>query len=209
MTPVEFNDQIGKLKQVFGEKSYTPERTTVLFEYVKNCEARAFEYVVKEWIGDAKTAPLGDAFRDFARKHHSSSQNTRKSGEAFGKKPNCIDCHDKGWITLLMKPGLVSHADAYGYPVQCAVICTCSAGQSVKVKIESTKEISDVARRQFNSSHRQWYDVENRWEQPTFLGMTYEEFRKRREDEAHGGADVISLASRIGTSATSNQDDAG
>lgn len=172
MTPIEFHEQLEKLKQVFGEKSYTPERSTILFEYVKQCDARAFAYTVKQWIGDAKTAPLGEHFRDFARKFNSTNLNLKDPYAV----PQCLDCSDTGWLTLQMRPELVQIGQQLGYSERLAILCTCRTGNVIKAKIEATNEIRDCAK-QINSSYRQWYEIQNRWEKRTYGGgKSWEQF---------------------------------
>lgn len=178
MSPVEFNEQIDILKQVFGEKSYTPARTAVLFDYVKDCDAKPFAYTVKQWLGDAKTAPLGEQFRDFSRKYRLNNP-TKPHDLGHGKAPQCMDCHDTGWVSLLMKEELIPHAEAYNYPTQCSALCVCRTGHSIKNRIEQVSEIRDAARSQLNAMHRAWYDIINRWERPFFKNMPWEEYQKQ------------------------------
>lgn len=190
MTPMEFSEIIEKLENQW-RGAYSEVRKTVLFRIVKDCDARAFNYAAENWIAESKSAPLGDSFREFARKFHQGNSRKHKT---YGERPDCVDCSDKGWLTLVMKRELQHLAESNELAIHCMAICFCHSGAAVKAKLESSPENRECAKVVFTPSHRYWYNIENQWEQPTFKGLTWEQYKQQRDN----AATVIDLAKRIG-----------
>lgn len=83
MTPAEFESQIARLKQVFGEKAYPSEREEMLFLIIESCGDKEFESQVNQWISDRKPLdpPLGEQFREFRNKYFRSYEFDRRHNE--------------------------------------------------------------------------------------------------------------------------------
>ncbi len=106
MTKYRFELEMKRLVDVFGVKSYPPERMKALWEIIKDSSDDRFEKWVNLQISDSKFAPLGENFREFAEQdrkilsffkgteENQSKCNTCKDGAGFvvvtNKTNNCV-----------------------------------------------------------------------------------------------------------------------
>jgi hypothetical protein len=179
MTPIEFNEQIEILKSVFNEAVYRPARVNSLFEIVKDCEARSFRNAVDQWVAD-KSAPLGEAFKEFARKHHIGNAMLVKDRDP-SIEPSCKECCDMGRVALEIHDHLKQFAPDYGMPDICAAFCHCKAGLAVRRKVERSDELRSVANRVLSPRLREWYRVTSSWIPQQFVGKSWAEHRKTKD----------------------------
>jgi len=113
----EFDNEIEKLRLVYGKNKYTEERTAVMFEYMGNLPLEAFAKQVKKFIGGSEKAPL---LTDFEMAFASQMGELRK--ESIAKKligaQDCTICNNTGHVTMYDKKNGCEYAFQ----------CTCPRG---------------------------------------------------------------------------------
>lgn len=77
-----YKNQIARLVQTFGEKSYPGERVSVLWEYVRSFDQNWFNETVSEFIANSRQAPLVKEFRDAAEKKNLAEWEKKKRYES-------------------------------------------------------------------------------------------------------------------------------
>jgi hypothetical protein len=60
----EFDLQVNRLKDCFGDRSYSDERVKVIWKEVKDLNGKWFSRVVDRFIGEERQAPLMPQFRE-------------------------------------------------------------------------------------------------------------------------------------------------
>jgi len=113
----EFDNQIEKLRMVYGKNKYTEERTAVMFEYLGSLPIEAFEKQVKKFIAISEKAPL---LNDFEMAFMSQMTDLKKQSIETKLKgaPDCINCDNTGHVTMY------DRTNGFEYAYQ----CTCNRG---------------------------------------------------------------------------------
>lgn len=191
MNDYTFRLGMKRLMEVYGEKNYTGPRAEQLWEIVKNCNEISFSNWIDQVISDSRYAPLGEQFREFARKDRRTFQD-KNAFSSLDKTPNCPQCWDRGLVLLSMKPELVKFATDYFYPLSCTAICDCAKGLFLKTLLENEKDSKDIAKHVLKPIHFEWYHITNRWTKPTYAGVSWEERRAVPDFSAHQLAQNLS-----------------
>jgi hypothetical protein len=110
-----------RLKSVYSDKAYPPEREDLIWREMKNMDSREFEDVVSELIASSNQAPMIGKFReakgDLGRKN--AAQYNLAWDQWVASRPNCSYCGKKGYIMAVH----VSTGDTYAF------VCNCEIGQ--------------------------------------------------------------------------------
>lgn len=81
MTPQDFQTQMSRLTETFGKTPYGTERVKLLWNEVKDFDARWFERLVSRFIGDCRQAPLLSEFREAASRERERIHDEEKRQE--------------------------------------------------------------------------------------------------------------------------------
>lgn len=111
MTNQDFQNQIQKLINVYGEKAYPKERSEQLWWWAKKIEAPLFADIVAKLIAECDRAPLLAKFKEAfidVRNHHTL------------QKMECCYCNGEGFYMPPDSP-----------PLGPAYACRCPAGELI------------------------------------------------------------------------------
>jgi len=70
MSPFEFKTQIERLNNVFGERSFPEERSKLLWEAFKECDAEWFRRACNFFIGESRFPPTLSQFKENLSSHN-------------------------------------------------------------------------------------------------------------------------------------------
>lgn len=82
----QFNKQIERLKETFGEGKFGEERVSLIWREVKSFDAKWFEHAVDGFIGDRAFAPLMPEFRTETVKERERKRILERDSEANDAK---------------------------------------------------------------------------------------------------------------------------
>lgn len=129
-----FTNQVTRLQQVFGVKTYPQQRVDEYWKMVHNIPDENFRKWVDQKIADSKFAPLGEEFRQVAKDYErylfkekaraagndisSFNQNDERHWK-FEEHIICKRCRDDGALVAIKK------LDGS----QCTFVCDCPSGE--------------------------------------------------------------------------------
>lgn len=94
MNKLEFSEQMIRMSESFGEKSYTVSRTDLIWKMVQDMNIGDFRRVVDHFIRTSRQAPLPS---DFDQATIPFRRKIIPEGETF---PDCRHCVDVGFIRV-------------------------------------------------------------------------------------------------------------
>lgn len=101
MSPQTFEIQMKRLKQVYGERSYSSERMNLFWNEVKGVSDSAFEKWIDKKILNSIKPPMGEDFQDLARKEKSLKSHV--SNIEIKTTYSCNRCRDDGALLAKRK----------------------------------------------------------------------------------------------------------
>lgn len=107
MTHQEFIAEMGRLSQVFGERSYPTERTKLIWNVSQSLPVETFRRVVEGFIGSSRQPPLMPEFRDAIqaeRQHEREHRPALPDARPWERPNSCEYCYDTG-VVLCEKHG--------------------------------------------------------------------------------------------------------
>lgn len=119
MNKFVFEDEISRLKHIYGDRHYPDERCQMIWDEFKNCSPDEFKSVIREVIGTCATPPLLNKLREtlYSRREQNSAIYKTQEDAYLGSLPDCDFCHKRGYILT---------TDSSGVPT--AFRCTCQFG---------------------------------------------------------------------------------
>lgn len=121
MTRAEFAHELDRLYRTYGEKSYPPERTQVIWNKLQSLDASQFTDIVSDLIGECHLPPMLSKFEEAAKKY-------------FAKHPEKGEAEVRAWAessqhcALCNKSGVVQ-ATKEGVRIPFAFRCRCEIGK--------------------------------------------------------------------------------
>ena len=112
----EFNLQVDRIKEEWGENSYKRDRTEILWNHVKSIGPKAFGDAVTFFIGNSRRTPLVSDFCNVLRTHI-DAVNKEKTENI----PECPHCKKTGFVSS------VSFNKEEGKFLSLGTLCYCSA----------------------------------------------------------------------------------
>jgi len=118
ITIAEFEREIGRMKNSFGEKSYGEERAKLIWKSVKDLNLDTFRKIVNGFISSFKYPPLPV---DFA--NQAWSERKKLPTGSFEKAPEneteCYDCGNFGFLSIESNTikGLVACSCSFGLDI--------------------------------------------------------------------------------------------
>lgn len=115
MTDLGFNHQIGKLKSVYGEKTFHPDRLKVVARSLKSLTDEDFQKICEDIIANSNTPPT---LKDFLKVGQSliyarNQEQSARDRKMLEEIPACYECHGFGYVFALKS--------RYEYSFQCPV----------------------------------------------------------------------------------------
>lgn len=98
MTDTCFQEEITKLKTIYGEKAYPTERIKLIRREMQRFDDHEFRQIVDELIATCGSAPLLDKFRAVAGNVVSKQPELQKSDYWENVQPVCGDCKNRGVV---------------------------------------------------------------------------------------------------------------
>lgn len=98
MTEYQFNLEIERLKQSYGDRPYSVPRTRLLWEIVKGIDADFFSKWVDRMLLDSKYAPGGPEFRELYDSWQAVQRRRANPNERL-----CAVCGDEGRLLAIKK----------------------------------------------------------------------------------------------------------
>jgi hypothetical protein len=77
MTAAHFNQQMGRLYSLFGEKNFPPERLKIIWSSVEGLDDGSFTKIINHFVSSFRQAPLPKDFNEASRleRHHAFKPN--------------------------------------------------------------------------------------------------------------------------------------
>ena len=97
MSQAEFVEQVNRLKNVYGEKSYPDERVKLLWREVSGMGGEWFESAVSQLISNSRYAPLAPEFAPLISDERERVWKLQKDKQAVSplRVPDCEFCSDR------------------------------------------------------------------------------------------------------------------
>jgi len=118
MNPMEFDIQMGRLRNVFGDKNYPDERTKLIWSEVRDLPQYYFAKLCDRFIGDSRQAPILNDFRTEAYQFRLHAKPAKTVEPWKVVNPGCDTCFDTGVFLARSKTN----------PGPWAFRCACSKG---------------------------------------------------------------------------------
>lgn len=79
MNPVNFQTEIQRLINVYGQKAYPRERTELIWQEVQQLSDRWFSWLIGHLIGDNERPPMVTVFREHSSREREKSHEKQKA----------------------------------------------------------------------------------------------------------------------------------
>ena len=98
MTQGEFQNQVARLKDVYGPKAYPDERVRLMWVEVSSLDGKWFEEAVSSLIASARYAPLAQEFSNYIGAERERSWKASNVVKMFNREAtySCAECKDIG-----------------------------------------------------------------------------------------------------------------
>ncbi len=171
-----FNTQMDRLKSVFGERAFTPERLKLIWQWTEFLADHQFSRIVSFFISSMKTPPLPADFRDAARKEKSSEPKYER--DVTPTITTCGPCGDLGLLRLISK--------ADGHTAFCR--CNCFTGmretwklpmwtitmESLYSRDKITAEVMDKDAKKYGGNiGKNWQQIGKTWRKEMLAAENY------------------------------------
>lgn len=128
MTEYQFNLEVERLKQTFGEKYYHSSRSKLLWEIVKDVDPNDFSKFVDQCLLDMKFGPMGAEFREFKSKWEARQRQKYDPASRI-----CSICADDGRLLALR------HSDKTKWAFLCT-FCDAAKIRGLNGNVETRKD---------------------------------------------------------------------
>ncbi len=104
MTEYYFEEQMSRMRSLFGEKSYPKERLNSIWRTCAVLPNESFKFIVDRFVDSARTAPLPEEFKKLAYEEKKRLGIEYKEPETLpSKEADCWDCGDSGNLFIFRK----------------------------------------------------------------------------------------------------------
>lgn len=152
ITKEQFDAQLGRLIDTFGDRAFSEQRAYMIWKTVSHLTRDDFQDIVDNFIRCAKQAPLPAEFSEAVSKKGGRG-GVLVLGELRPKETAlCHDCADSGFVRLWRKDG----ADDWAKWVIGSAPCHCQRGAELievakrKRKVDLGPQFSDYWRRSYS-----------------------------------------------------------
>lgn len=155
----QFDLQVDRLSDTFGDRYFPEQRTLMMWDAAKGKDYDAIIGVVDNFIRCAKQAPLPAEFSVAVSEATKGSQKKYALGDLQPKEiASCRDCADSGFIRLLRNKEYDEWAKW-----QCgSAPCHCYRGKALGIAAKKAKSSCDLGP-QFGEHWRKSYSVLDPW----------------------------------------------
>lgn len=99
----KFKNQINRLTNVYGDKSYPLERINLIWDWAKNKDYEIFRIAICDLIADSSTAPLLSKIKESYRETQSRLNRNDYLKNWIAAQPDCRKCGKTGHLVAIKK----------------------------------------------------------------------------------------------------------
>jgi len=121
MTDYGFMHQVNKLKSIYGEKTFHPDRLKVIAKSLRILTDDDFEDICADIIANSNTPPT---LKDFLKAgqtvlHFRRLEQIEKDKALLEKSPRCKACDGDGFVSAIKTVGKYEYSFAFKCPDNC------------------------------------------------------------------------------------------
>ena len=155
ITRDQFQLQIDRLEDAFGDRAFSEQRKHMIWESVAGLEYKAVIAVVDNFIRSSKYAPLP---ADFSTATEGMGRDGRRALGAYSDNPACGDCHDSGFVSVRRIEG----HEEWARTESGSAACHCGRGREVLFRLANLPKNPVDLKSQWNQRWEKSYRIVGR-----------------------------------------------